>query len=64
MFGGKKIKVEKELYDRIAKFAELAGYSSVDEFVIHALEKELAQLDDAASDEEIKEKLKGLGYLA
>ena len=64
MFGGKKIKVEKELYDRIAKFAELAGYSSVDEFVIHALEKELAQLEDAATDDEIKEKLKGLGYLA
>lgn len=64
MFGGKKIKVEKELYDRIAKFAELAGYSSVDEFVVHALEKELAQLEDAASDDEIKEKLKGLGYLA
>ncbi len=64
MFGGKKIKVEKELYDRIAKFAELAGYSSVDEFVTHALEKELAQIEDAASDEEIKEKLKGLGYLA
>ncbi len=64
MFGGKKIKVEKELYDRIAKFAELAGYSSVDEFVTHALEKELAQIEDAASDDEIKEKLKGLGYLA
>ncbi len=64
MFGGKKIKIDKELYDRIAKFAELAGYSSVDEFVLHALEKELAQLEDAQSDDEIKEKLKGLGYLA
>jgi metal-responsive CopG/Arc/MetJ family transcriptional regulator len=64
MFGDKKIKIGKELYERVAKIASLAGYSSVDEFVIHALEKELHQLEEAQSDEEIKEKLKGLGYLA
>jgi predicted DNA-binding protein len=64
MFGGKKIKISSELYERIERFAKLAGYSSVEEFVIHALERELAQLEDAQSDEEIKEKLKGLGYLA
>ncbi len=64
MFGGKKIKLSKELYDQIERVAKLAGYSSVDEFVIHALEKEMAQLDDAQSDEDIKEKLKGLGYLS
>lgn len=64
MFGGKKIKIDKELHERIEKFAKMAGYSSVDEFVVHALEKQLAQLEDAQSDEEIKEKLKGLGYLA
>ncbi len=64
MFGGKKIKIQTELYERIEKFAKMAGYSSVDEFVLHALEKQLAQLEDAQSDEEIKEKLKGLGYLA
>ena len=64
MFGGKKIKISKELYERIEKYAAMAGYSSVDEFIIHALEKELQQLEEAQSDEEIKEKLKGLGYLA
>ncbi len=64
MFGGKKIKLSKELYDQVARVAELAGYSSVDEFVIHALEKELSQLSEAQSDEDIKEKLKGLGYLS
>ena len=61
--GGKKIKIDKELYERIEQIAELAGYSSVDEFVLHLLEKEMAQLEDAVSDEDIKEKLKGLGYL-
>jgi hypothetical protein len=64
MFGDKKIKISKELYERIERVAKLAGYSSVDEFVIHSLEKEMAQLQDAQSDEDIKEKLKGLGYLA
>lgn len=63
MFGGKKIKINKELYEQIERVAKLAGYSSADEFVVHALEKELAQLEEAQSDEDIKEKLKGLGYL-
>ncbi len=64
MFGaGQKVKISRELYDRIEKYSKLAGYASVEEFVIHALEKQLAQLEEAQSDEEIKEKLKGLGYL-
>ena len=62
--GGAKVKISKELFERIEKYAKLAGYSSVDEFVVHALESQLAQLEEAQSDEEIKEKLKGLGYLA
>ena len=64
MFGGGKIKLKKELYERVKKFAELSGYSSVDEFVEHALEKELAKLEGADSEEEIKKKLKGLGYIS
>jgi len=59
-----KIKLDKDLYERVKKFAEIAGYSSVDEFVIHALEKELAQLEGADDDEEIKKRLKGLGYIS
>ena len=64
MFGGPKVKISKELYERVEKYAKIAGYSSIDEFVVHALESQLAQLEEAQSDEEIKEKLKGLGYLA
>ena len=44
--------------------AEVAGYASHEEFIIHVLEKELAQFEDAGSDEEIVEKLKGLGYIS
>lgn len=59
-----KIKIDKNLYERVKKIAEIAGYSSVDEFIIHALEKELAKLEGADSDEEIKKRLQGLGYIS
>ena len=39
-----KIKLEKELVARVKKVADIAGYSSPEEFISHALEKELAQL--------------------
>lgn len=61
---GPKVKLEKDLYQRIQRYAEVAGYSSVEEFVNHALEKELAKLDGAQSEEEIKKRLKGLGYIS
>lgn len=64
MLGGPKIKLDKELFERLKKASEVAGYSSVDEFVVHILEKELAGLDDGATDEEIKKKLEGLGYIS
>jgi hypothetical protein len=48
----------------VKRYADLAGYSSVDEFVTHALEKEIAHLEDADSPEEIKKRLKGLGYIS
>ncbi|MBD3857479.1 MAG: alkaline phosphatase family protein [Acidobacteria bacterium] len=64
MFGFTKVKLEKSLVDRISRFSEIAGYSSPEEFITHALEKELAQLEDADSEEEIKKRLQGLGYMS
>ena len=61
---GTRVKIEKQFLDKIKKYAEIAGYSSVDEFVTHALEKEIAKLEDADSEEEIKRRLKGLGYIS
>ena len=63
MFGS-KVKLNKDLLEKVRKYSEIAGYSSVDEFVTHALEKEIAQLEDADSEEEIKKKLQGLGYIS
>ena len=63
MFGA-RVKLDKALLTRIKRYADLAGYSSVDEFITHALEKEIAKLDEAESEQEIKKKLKGLGYIS
>jgi len=62
--GGNKIKLEKDLLDRVKQIAEVAGYASHEEFIVHVLEKELAQFEDASSDEDITEKLRGLGYIS
>jgi len=59
-----KIKIDKALLDKIKKYAEMSGYSSVEEFITHCLEKEVAKIEDADSEEEIKKKLKGLGYIS
>ena len=61
---GPRIKLDRALFEKVKKYSELAGYSSVEEFVTHALEKELAKLEDSASEEEIKTRLKGLGYIS
>ena len=61
---GPKIKLDRALFEKVKKYSELAGYSSVEEFVTHALEKELAKLEDAVSEEEVKNRLKGLGYIS
>ena len=58
-----KIKIDSSLYDRIKKVAEVAGYPSPEDFIVHIIEKELAQIETADSDEEVVERLKGLGYL-
>ena len=61
---GPKVKINKNLLERIKKYSDIAGYSSVEEFVEHALEKQLAKLEDADSEEEIKKRLQGLGYIS
>jgi hypothetical protein len=62
MFGN--VKLDKALLAKIKRYSDLAGYSSVEEFITHALEKEIAQLDQAESEQELKKKLKGLGYIS
>ncbi len=65
MFGGNKVKLNKQVIDRCKKCAEIAGYSSVEEFIEHVLEKELKQIEGGGSgDAAIAESLRGLGYIS
>ena len=59
MFGSGSIKLDKALVARVKRYADMAGYSSVEEFITHALEKEIKHLDEADSEEEIKKRLEG-----
>ncbi len=58
------IKVDKDLHARLTKVADVAGYATVDEFVAHVLEKEMLHFEDSKNDDEIRAKLKGLGYIS
>jgi len=62
--GKTKIKLDKNLMEKVKNYAKMAGYSSPEEFITHCLEKEIAKLEEAESEEEIKKKLKGLGYIS
>jgi hypothetical protein len=59
-----KIKLNKNLIDKVKKYAKISGYSSPEEFITHCLEKEIAKLEESDSEEDIKKKLKGLGYIS
>ncbi|MBN1656420.1 MAG: hypothetical protein JXA30_21805 [Deltaproteobacteria bacterium] len=59
-----KIKIDSKLYDRAKKAAQSAGYSSLEEFITSIIEKEVAQIESPADDDELAAKqLRGLGYI-
>jgi len=47
MFGTSRIKIDKALRARAKRCADLAGYSSVDEFIVHIVEREVARVEQA-----------------
>lgn len=59
-----KIKIDSNLFDRLKKTADVAGYSSVEEFITHIIEKALAEHEASdESDDKIADQLRGLGYI-
>ncbi len=61
---GPSLKLDKELYDRIKRCSDAAGYSSPKEFIQHVLERELGKIEEESeSNEEIVKKMQGLGYI-
>lgn len=65
MFGDPKIKLDKDLFERCKQYAKEAGYSSVEEFITHTLEKGLRNKEKKSQEgeEEVTKRLKGLGYI-
>ncbi|MBV9301055.1 MAG: hypothetical protein JOY53_02960 [Acidobacteriaceae bacterium] len=59
----KAVKIDSDLWKRVQKYAEEAGYSSATEFVEHVLERELSKAEKETDHTEIERRLKGLGYL-
>jgi hypothetical protein len=59
-----RVKLDRALLAKIKRHADLAGYASVEEFITHAVEKEIAHLEQAESEQDLKKKLKGLGYIS
>jgi hypothetical protein len=57
------VKLNPSLCQRAKVAAGRVGYSSVEEFIEHAIEKELVQHEEADAKEDVLRKLKGLGYL-
>ena len=58
-----RIKIDSALYDRAKTAADKAGYSSVDEFVTHLIEKALVKDESADADKKVTDQLRGLGYI-
>ncbi|HNQ79829.1 MAG: hypothetical protein PHF93_07105 [Acidobacteriota bacterium] len=58
-----KVKIDADLMDKVRKLAKMSGYASPEEFVQHCLEREIAALEESDSEDEVKKKLKGLGYI-
>jgi hypothetical protein len=64
MFGRTRIAIDDRLLARLSRWAERSGYSSAEELITHVLEREVANLDGAATEDELRARLKGLGYLS
>jgi 4-hydroxy-3-methylbut-2-enyl diphosphate reductase IspH len=64
---GNRIKLDDDLLEKVKKCALMAGYSSPEEFVVHVLEKEVAAIlgsgAESEDEEEVRKRLKGLGYI-
>ena len=63
-----KIKIEGELLEKAKQCAEASGYASVDEFVLHTIEKEVKRLSPdqgggSESKEKVTKRLQGLEYI-
>ena len=67
----KKIRIDSHLFWEASEAAARAGYSSVREFVEHAIQKRIEDVGDgtdagmdAEEKQSVEERLRGLGYIS
>ncbi len=58
-----KVKIESTLFERAKHAAEAAGYSSLEEFVAHCIEREIQRLRIEEEEGQVSNQLRGLGYI-
>ena len=58
-----KVKVDPGLFDRAKRAAQVAGYSTVEEFIADCLEKEIKRLNLDKWESQVSDQLRGLGYI-
>ena len=58
-----KVSINTRLFQRAQEAATNAGYSSVDEFVEHAIEIELKRIGANEAEGQVADQLRGLGYI-
>jgi hypothetical protein len=58
-----KIQLDSALYDRAKRAADAAGYSSVEEFIVHCIETELQKTKVDDTESQVADQLRGLGYI-
>jgi len=63
MFSSKKIRIDKNLFDKLAEAASRAGYATTEELINHVLEREVANQQDELDQKQAEEQLRGIGYV-
>jgi hypothetical protein len=58
-----KIKIDPALLERAKQAAEVAGYSSVEEFVAHCIESGIQKQKIEEAESQVSDQLRGLGYI-
>jgi hypothetical protein len=58
-----KVKIDDGLYEKAKRVADANGYSSVDEFIAHCVENELARHKSDDAETQVADQLRGLGYI-
>ena len=58
-----KISIDANLFERAKRAAETAGYSSVDEFIAHWIEKGIQKQATDEAETQVADQLRGLGYI-